>query len=73
MKKTILITLMITAILITGCEESQKKVWGQGDPSAEYQGFFGNDNNARLNFIQSQAIDSLLKRVAKLEAVDPNE
>lgn len=31
--------------------------WGQNDPPAEWQGWFGNDNNARLNFVQMQALE----------------
>ncbi|MEE9354785.1 MAG: hypothetical protein V3U75_04270 [Methylococcaceae bacterium] len=55
----------------------EEKVWGQGDPTAEHQEFFGNGNLSRLCFVQTQTINrqgqaltALALRVIKLE--DPN-
>ncbi len=77
-----LILIVITGgllILLGGCNERQRKVWGQGDLPAEWQGFFGDGNVSRLDFVQTnavnrqgQALAELAERVRKLEA-DPNE
>lgn len=81
----VLALLLIVSLCAAGCNEAQQspKVWGQGEPTTEWQGFFGTDNMARLNFVQTnrinrmgQAIAELAERVRKLEAatnnVDPN-
>ncbi len=54
-------------------------VWGKGELPADHQGFFGNDNTARLDYVQNRVLDkhaAILKiiaiRVLALEAVDPN-
>lgn len=73
----IIITGLILAV--AGCNEVQQtKVWGQGDLPSDWQGFFGESNTARLDFVQtrtlnrqSQIIIELMARVRKLE--DPNE
>lgn len=62
---------------LTGCIEEQQapKLWGQGDPPADWQEFFGNDNNSRLNYMQSQYIDRLTQQIWELRAdmpADPN-
>lgn len=77
--------IIITGLIlsIVGCQEVQRapqtKVWGQGDLPADWQGFFGADNSARLDYVQTQtinrmgqAISQLAERVRKLEA-DPND
>ena len=51
---------------MSGCQESQR--WGQGNPPAEYQALFGNDNTARLNFKQQQTLDTY--RLAIVELAD---
>ena len=53
----IVVTLAVIALLVCGCQEEQK-VWGQGETPTDYQEFFGNGNNARLNHKQNQIIDS---------------
>ena len=84
----VLAVLVALAFCVVGCEEtrqtSQSKVWGQGDPPAGWQDMFGNDNIARLNFVQTNALNSqgqafaeLAERVRKLEVTcmrihDPN-
>lgn len=54
------------------------EIWGQGEPTAEHQKFFGNGNLSRLCFVQTQTINrqgqalaELALRVRNLE--DPNE
>lgn len=72
--------LSLLAVLLFGCNEAQQTPrWGQGDLPTEWQGFFGEDNVARLDFVQTQtinrmgqAISELAERVRKLEA-DPND
>ena len=75
----IIVCLLMAAM--SGCEESQQsvKVWGKGELPVEHQDFFGNDNTARLDYVQNRVLDKhgeILKiiaiRVLALEAVDPN-
>ncbi len=54
-------------------------VWGKGELPADHQGFFGDSNSSRLNYVQNRVLDkhaAILKiiaiRVLALEAVDPN-
>lgn len=73
--RTMYVILIMAAIaLLSGCQEERKQgKWGEGDPPAKFQNIFGNENNARLNFIQSQAISELATRVRTLEAENPAE
>lgn len=85
MKKVELcIILVVLVVAFCGCNEQQApKVWGQGGLPADFQGFFGNDNTARLDFVQTQRINQLgqataelAERVKKLEesfSNDPND
>ena len=70
--------------LLTGCTEGQQveqaPVWGEGELPAEYQAIFGNDNVARLVYMQNQVqnrhaavIRELAIRVLTMEGVDPND
>ncbi len=56
-KERILVMALLIAIafMVCGCQEEQK-VWGRGNPPAEWQEYFGNDNTARLDFIQTEAV-----------------
>ena len=65
MKNVLFIVLLVIALLVSGCNEAQRPVYGQGDPSAEFQQFFGNDNGARLDFIQNQIIVELRDKMIK--------
>ena len=74
-----ILILMLLALSIAGCTESEKRpVYGQGETTLEYQSYFGNGNLARLNFRQTntinsqgQAIAELAERVRKLEESNP--
>ena len=52
-------------------------VWGEGDLPPAWLDTFGNGNDSRMNFVQSQAITELAKRLRVLEinqyVPDPNE
>ena len=81
MKKIVILIAVLVLMLLAGCEEQNRsKVWGNGDLPADYVQTFGNDNTARLNFVQNQvinnhekAITELLERVQTLEAENPAE
>ena len=49
----------LLSVLLTGCNEVQRqpRVWGQGELPAEWEGFFGNGNGARLDYMQSKMLD----------------
>ena len=74
------IAIIFMILTLCGCKESQKQpVWGKGELPVDHQGFFGNDNTARLDYVQNMVLDkhaAILKilavRVLALEAVDPN-
>ena len=65
--------------LTSGCIEEQqaKPVWGKGDLPPAWLETFGNGNDSRMNFMQSQAITAIAKRLRVLEinqyVPDPNE
>lgn len=77
---TVAIISILLVFLVGGCQEAQQsKVWGQGNLPDKWKGFFGDSNAARLDFVQTnainkqgQAIAELAERVRKMEA-DPNE
>lgn len=66
-------TLAIVMVALTGCTESERPVYGVGELPAEYQEYFGNDNGARLDFVQNEAINQLSARIGRLEGGDPND
>ncbi len=75
-----IIVVCVIMAFMSGCDEAQQKpVWGNGELPADHQEFFGNDNTARLDYVQNRVLDkhaAILKiiaiRVLALEAVDPN-
>ena len=74
MKSVFLCVVVLVIILMSGCQNQQQKVWGIGELPAEWQEFFGNDNTARLDLAQTEAINNqgklvteLVERVSKLE------
>ncbi|KKN73458.1 hypothetical protein LCGC14_0400330 [marine sediment metagenome] len=64
----IAIMLVALSLAVCGCQEAQtlQERWGRGEPSAVFQSFFGNDNNARLNFVQMQLINKQIQDVNEL-------
>ena len=78
-----LLFLVVLMIILTGCQSVEviPDVWGQGEPPGDWQEFFGNENMARLNWVQTQSINNqgqaiaeLAERVRKLEGqVDPDD
>ena len=67
-------SVTVRELLDYGKEIANRAVWGKGDPPANWQKYFGNDNMARLNYIQTQTankqgqtIAELVERVRKLE------
>jgi hypothetical protein len=72
-KNIIFIVVIVLATLFAGCTESERPVYGQGNPPAEYQEVFGNENGARLDFVQNRAISELSARIGRLEGGDPND
>ncbi len=81
MKTVLMVILLFMVAMIGGCVEEQKAhpVWGKGELPDNHQQFFGNDNTARLDYVQNRVLDkhaAILKiiaiRVLALEAVDPN-
>ena len=67
MKKVMLITMIVAALLIGGCTESKRPVYAEGDLPAYYAEMFGNSNIARLNFLQT---DLLNKHNAVIHGLD---
>ncbi len=75
----VLVVMILVALTLVfcGCQEtqqSQQKVWGTGDPPVDWQETFGNENMARLNYVQTQRINTqgqamaeLVERVRQLE------
>ena len=69
----ILMIVWIIAIMLgaVGCEEAQQQ-WGKGDPPESWQKMFGNDNIARLNFVQTQTMNQHQAIIYGLDVKDPN-
>lgn len=53
------ILILLVAGLVSGCIESEQspQVWGRGDPPVAWRNMFGDDNIARLNFVQTNNIN----------------
>ncbi len=63
----ILIVCLFMA-LTSGCKESQQRpVWGNGDPPATWTETFGNDNGARMDFVQMRMLSEQAARIKRLE------
>lgn len=61
-------------------EPNEPPQWGKGDLPDEFKSVFGNNNSARLDYVQNQVLDrhskiiaELAKHVIDLEGGDPNE
>lgn len=61
------VILLIVAYAVCGCQQHQTKVWGKGDTTAEWKEYFGNDNTARLDYVQTNSINNLGQAVAELQ------
>lgn len=82
MKTVLMIVLLFVVVMAGGCVEEQKTqpVWGKGELPVKHQEWFGNDNTARLDYVQNRILDrhgailrELAKRVLVLEGADPND
>lgn len=62
-KKLLPIVIVALTIMLAGCTDTQK--FGKGDPPDDYVAMFGNDNGARLNFIQNQDLAKIAEAVNK--------
>lgn len=47
------IILCVAMLALCGCQEQ----WGKGDPGPLWQGYFGNSNNSRLDFKQTNILN----------------
>lgn len=52
----VIVALVAIALVVCGCNEEQR-IWGQGDLPPGWVGFFGKDNTARLDFVQTREIN----------------
>lgn len=67
--KWIVVAILAFVILLAGCQKSQ---WGRGDPPAKWRKTFGNDNMARLNYVQTQRVDEHRAIISGVTIKDPN-
>lgn len=73
------ITVLI--LLLCGCDKKPSKVWGEGELPVDWMFYFGDDNTARLDYVQTQRINKQGQALAELremvrklgERKDPNE
>lgn len=64
----VILIVCIFMALTTGCEESQQRpTWGNGNPPAAWQETFGNDNGARIDFVQMRMLSEQAARIKVLE------
>ena len=59
---TLLLTLLIA---LAGCQE-ENKVWGTGTLAPEWTELFGDDNTARLDWVQTQRINQSGQQIAEI-------
>ena len=71
MKTALIVTLILVAVLVSGCFENQR-TWGKGELPKEWQDYFGDGNNSRMNYVQSQAIDKHQALLYGLNTRGPN-
>ena len=58
------IVLLALMLILSGCSQPQEQqTWGKGDPPDEWQSYFGNGNNARLDYMQQRAIAEIAKEL----------
>ena len=74
----VILAVCLFIALTSGRIEDQqaKPVWGKGDLPPAWLDTFGNGNDSRMNYMQSQAITAIAKRLRVLEinqyVPDPN-
>lgn len=56
-RKLTTVFLLAMALVLSSCGKEEPRKWGKGEPPAEYQDLFGNSNNARLDFVQTDRIN----------------
>ncbi len=65
---TVSAIICLFLLFTCGCVESeQPPVWGNGDPPASWQETFGNDNIARVNFVQMRMFKQMDARIKVIE------
>lgn len=64
----VIIVCLIMAFT-SGCEEAEQKqsTWGNGNPPTSWQETFGNDNGARMDYMQMKILSQMEKRFKVLE------
>ncbi len=74
----IVVLVAIAILFCGGCNEDQK-IWGQGELPADWKGFFGTSNGARLDIVQTREINQTGQVVNQHHAIihgldipDPN-
>lgn len=71
MKTVLLASLLMLAVILSGCQE-QQTTWGQGDPPADWQNMFGDTNIARLDFVQTNTINRHNALIYGMDTKDPD-
>lgn len=56
-------------LTLCGCQEQ----WGQGEPDKVWLGYFGNSNNSRLDYKQTNIINDHAEIINKLHKVVRNQ
>ncbi len=76
--KKAMLMLMLVAVLLCGCTETQKR-WGKNDPPATFTENFGDSNLARLTYAlvqqhdrNTKVLNHAAKRIIVIES-DPND
>ncbi|KKN73181.1 hypothetical protein LCGC14_0403540 [marine sediment metagenome] len=74
-----IVALVSIAILFCGGCQEEQKVWGRGELPADWRGFFGTSNGARLDLVQTREINQTGQVVNQHHAIihglnikDPN-
>ena len=67
-------TLILVVVLaaLAGCNEETQSKWGKGDPPDQWQETFGNNNTARLDYVQSQLLNSIQRLLIGYNQLDPD-
>lgn len=63
--------ILYVLAMLSGCQPEQQ--WGKGELPSDYAGFFGIDNMARLNFVQTERINLLGRQLTELAALNSEQ